>query len=98
MISCQLVQNLHQQKNEKYIIFQRIPSQISSFFQRRGNDLITGRLPAVDEEADNDGAGSSAITPTYNLRSRTKRMPKRKNMCHQNLFTKYFNNSFSEGN
>jgi len=48
--------------------------------KRRGNDLSTLRLPAVDEEADNDaGANSqenSAITTTYNLRSRTKRMPK----------------------
>ncbi|CAF3134578.1 unnamed protein product [Rotaria sp. Silwood2] len=48
--------------------------------KRRGNDLSTIRLPAVDEEGDNDAGtnfqGNSAITPTYNLRSRTKRMPK----------------------
>ncbi|CAF0868758.1 unnamed protein product [Rotaria sordida] len=49
--------------------------------KRRGNDLPTVRLPAVDEEGDTTEAGTnfqgnSAITPTYNLRSRTKRMPK----------------------
>ncbi|CAF1504239.1 unnamed protein product [Rotaria sp. Silwood1] len=48
--------------------------------KRRGNDLSTVRLPAVDEEGDNVAGtnfqGNSAITPTYNLRSRTKRMPK----------------------
>lgn len=46
--------------------------------KRRGAD--TPRLPAVDEEGDtNDGTnfqGSSAATPTYNLRSRTRRLPK----------------------
>ncbi|CAF4039313.1 unnamed protein product [Rotaria magnacalcarata] len=48
--------------------------------KRRGNDLSTSRLPAVDEEGDNDAGtsfqGNSPMTPTYNLRSRTKRMPK----------------------
>ncbi|CAF3826852.1 unnamed protein product, partial [Adineta steineri] len=48
--------------------------------KRRGNDLSALRLPAVDEEGDNDNGansqGSSAVTPTYNLRSRVKRLPK----------------------
>ncbi|CAF1004528.1 unnamed protein product [Adineta steineri] len=48
--------------------------------RRRGNDLSALRLPAVDEEGDNDNGansqGSSAVTPTYNLRSRVKRLPK----------------------
>ncbi|UJR26686.1 hypothetical protein I4U23_008002 [Adineta vaga] len=48
--------------------------------KRRANELTTLRLPAVDEEGDNDTSttsrGASAITPTYNLRSRTKRLPK----------------------
>jgi chromosome segregation ATPase len=48
--------------------------------KRRGNDAT--RLPAVDEEIDNDNGTNSqenaAIATTYNLRSRTKRLPKRK--------------------
>jgi len=52
-------------------------------FQRRGNDLSQGRLPAVDEEGDADNATSSAATPTYNLRSRAKRMPKRKTFTNK---------------
>jgi len=43
--------------------------------KRRGNEAA--RLPAVDEEGDNDnGTNSQAVTPTYNLRSRMKRIPK----------------------
>lgn len=61
-MQCRLVQSHPQQKKRK----------------RRGAD--TPRLPAVDEEGDaNDGTnsqGSSGATPTYNLRSRMRRLPK----------------------
>jgi len=42
--------------------------------KRRGNEAA--RLPAVDEEGDNDNGTNSQVTPTYNLRSRMKRIPK----------------------
>lgn len=44
--------------------------------KRRVNDVSAARLPAVNEEGDNDDAASAANTPSYNLRSRTKRLAK----------------------
>ncbi|CAF0731746.1 unnamed protein product [Adineta ricciae] len=46
--------------------------------RRRVNEVSTIRLPAVDEEGDNDRRGA-AVTPTYNLRSRTRRLPQQEN-------------------
>lgn len=57
MMLCRLVRNHHQPKNEKYVVIQIIICLILFSLQRRGND--TTRLPAVDEEVDNDNGINS---------------------------------------